>query len=417
MKKFCFLGLLALLILFIPISISAGGLLSPAISVLQEEVQIIKTGVGTNTVSFDPADFSEALGTEHFLGVEIKSLPDEADGTLKLGSLDVEVGQFISCDAIAALRFIPAEAGKTASFTFRPYGDQYENPFVCTVCMLESLNGKPSAKAGSIEAKESVPVFASLTAEDPDGDTLTYFIVDSPKKGNLTLLDAQKGEYRYTAGAGSAGEDSFTFVAVDCYGNRSDPATVSIKTSENKSGILYTDMKGNDAHLSAVALAEKDVFIGEKIGGEAFFYPEKAVSRADFLIMAMQLCDVEVNLLAPRRSSFADAADFSAYQMKYITTAESLGLIVGLDSENGRIFDPNTPITSSQASTILARIATGRELSFSDAVAACVDADAEISDDGYAMLASVGLVATEDRTAAITRADAAKLLYNFSKCR
>ena len=57
MKKFCFLGLLALLILFIPISISAGGLLSPAISVLQEEVQIIKTGVGTNTVSFASADF------------------------------------------------------------------------------------------------------------------------------------------------------------------------------------------------------------------------------------------------------------------------------------------------------------------------------------------------------------------------
>ena len=103
--------------------------------------------------------------------------------------------------------------------------------------------------------------------------------------------------------------------------------------------------------------------------------------------------------------------------MKYITTAESLGLVVGLDSENGRIFDPNTPITSSQASTILARIATGRALSFSNAVAACVDADAEISDDGYAMLASVGLVANEDRTASITRADVAKLLYNFSKCR
>ena len=417
MKKICFLGLFSFLFLTIGMNLHAEGLLSPAISVLQEDVQIIKTGVGTNTVSFTAEDFAEAFGDTQLIGVEIKSLPDEADGTLKLGAADVTVGQFISREAIAALRFIPAEAGKTASFTFKPYGNSYENPFVCTVCMLEGLNGKPSAKAASLEAKESVPVFSALTAEDPDGDSLTYFIVDSPKKGSLTLLNAEKGEFRYTAGAGSAGEDSFTFVAVDCYGNRSDPATVSITTSENKSGILYTDMKGNDAHLSAVALAEKDILVGEKIGGEAFFYPEKTVSRADFLIMAMQMCDIEVNLLAPRNSSFADSAEFSDYQNRYITTAESLGPVVGLDSENGRIFDPHTPITSSQASTILARIATGKALSFSDAVAACVDADAEISDDGYAMLTSVGLVANEDRKAPVTRADAAALLYTFSKCR
>ncbi len=416
MKKICFLGLLFCLFLCIGMNVYAGGLLSPAISVLQEDVQIIKTGVGKNTVSFTAADFEEALGNASYVGVEITSLPSESDGTLKLGSTDVTVGQFISYEAIAALRFIPAEAGKTASFTFKPYGDAYENDFVCTVCMLESLNGKPMANAASLEAKESVPVFSSLSAEDPDGDTLTYFIVDSPKKGNLTLLNAEKGEFRYTASLGSAGTDSFTFVAVDCYGNRSEPATVSITTSENKSGILYTDMKGNDAQLSAVALAEKEILVGEKIGGEAFFYPEKTVSRADFLIMAMQMCDMEVSLLAPRRSSFTDAENFTDYQNRYITTAENLGLVVGIETENGRVFDPNAPITSAQASTILARIATGRALSFSDAVAACVETEDEISDDGYAMLASVGLVANEDRTAPVTRADAAVLLYTFSKC-
>ena len=417
MKKIYFLGLLLSVFLIFPLAVHAGGLLSPAISVLQEDVQMIKTGVGKNTVSFTSADFAEVFGDVAYVGVEIASLPSDADGVLKLGSLDVSEGQFISYDAIEALRFIPADSGATASFTFKPYGDAYEKPFVCTVCMLDALNGKPSAKAVAIEAKESVPVFASLSAEDPDGDALTYFIVDAPKKGTLSLINAEKGEFRYTAHAGSVGEDSFTFVAVDCYGNRSEPATVSITTSENKSGILYTEMKGNDAHLSAVALAEKDILVGEKLGGEAFFYPEKTVSRADFLIMAMQMCDIGVELLAPRTSSFADADTFTSYQNRYITTAQSLGLVVGIEAENGRVFNPNAPITSAQASTILARIATGKTLSFSNAVAACVEEGSEITDDGYAMMASVGLTASEDRATPITRADAAKLLYTFSKCR
>ena len=74
-------------------------------------------------------------------------------------------------------------------------------------------------------------------------------------------------------------------------------------------------------------------------------------------------------------------------------------------------------ITSAQAATIISRIAALRELSFGDAVYASVGTDSEISDDGYAMLASVGLVASEDRSAALTRADAVNLLYTLLCCK
>ena len=389
MKKVGITFFILSILLCFGITASAAGILSPAISVMQEEVGMIKTGVGTNTVSFTAADFENALGSTDFTAVEITSLPAVSDGVLKLGAVDVTPGQVIPYAALAALRFLPAEAGKTAT----------------------------SAVSAELAAKEAVPVFSSLSATDPDGDELTYIIVDAPKKGTLKLTDASTGSFRYTANEGAAGKDQFTFIAVDQYGNKSEPATVKIVTSENKSGIVYTDLAGSEYQLPAVEMAERGVIVGEKIGDESFFYPDKTVTRADFLIMAMNANGIDSSLIAADESGFADSASFTSYQNKYISAAKRLGLVVGIDTEEGRCFLPNEVITSAQAATIISRIAALRELSFGDAVYASVGTDSEISDDGYAMLASVGLVASDDRSAELTRADAVSLLYTLLCCK
>ncbi len=412
MKKIGFLGLLILFTLCFGITASAS-LLSPAISVMQEDYCVVKTGVGLNTVSFSAKDFEKMLGETNFTGIEIKTLPSSSDGILKLGMTDVTEGQVIERDMLEALRFIPAEAEKTAVFYFLPIGTNYEDPFVCTVYMLDSLNFAPVVEAGTLTAKEAIPVFSRLSAEDPDGDAVTYHLVTAPKKGHLTF--SENGEYQYLADQGGA--DSFSYYAMDRYGNRSDTVTVSITTTENTSGIIYTDLSDNEYALSAVSLAEEGALVGEKIGDQWYFYPEKTVTRGDFLMMAMRMCDIDTVLLASDDSGFADSDTFSSAQNRYIATAARLGLVIGLDTDAGRCFCPNETITSEQASTILGRIAKFRGLSFGDAVAASINAEGELSDDGFAMLASVGLVATEDRKAEITRADAAMLLYtmmNFS---
>ena len=395
------------------ITTNAAGMLSPAISVMQENESMIKTGVGRNTVSFTAADFEAVLGNGMSCAVEITALPAISDGVLKLGTVDVTPGQVIPYEALAALRFLPAAAGVSAEFQFRPYGGDYENSFVCTVCMLDALNFAPTAQAATLSAKEQIAVFSSLSAEDPDGDEVTYLIVDAPKKGSLKLTDAATGAFRYTAYAGAAGKDRFTFVAVDPYGNRSAPAEVVITTTENKNDIIYTDLAGQNAHLAAVEMAERDVIVGEKIGDERFFYPDKTISRADFLIMTMRANGIDTTLVAANDSGFADSDSFTPYQNRYIATAARLGLVVGMDTEQGRCFCPNDAITSAQAATLISRIAAMREFAFGDAVYASVGTDEEISDDGYAMLASVGLVAYEDRHAELTRADAAELLYTM----
>ncbi len=408
-KKLVILGLLAVLLSVFALSVQAG-MLSPAIGVMQKECGMIKTGVGSNTVSFSKEDFKTVFGESEPLGIVITELPALSDGVLKLGVLDVYEGQIIAGNALGALRFVPASAGKTATFGFLPYGESYAEDFVCTVYMLDALNFAPTAKADTLSALEEVPVYASLSAEDPDGDAVTFLLEKAPENGTLTLNT--DGTYCYTAQEGAAGEDRFSYVAVDPYGNRSAPYEVVITTEKNTRGIVYHDLfAAKEAH-AAVLLAENDAFIGEKIGSAWYFHPEKTVTRGEFLIMAMKMNDMDPALFAARDSAFADKESFSETEERYIAAARALGIVQGMDTEEGRCFKQDEPITSAQASTIISRIAGLYGVDLGDAVP--VSAEAEVSDEGMALLASVGLAAGEGRDTQITRADAAGLLYQLS---
>jgi hypothetical protein len=64
----------------------------------------------------------------------------------------------------------------------------------------------------------------TLTGADPDGDALTFTIVDQPVHGTLT---GTAPDMTYQPADGFAGSDSFTFTASDA-GSTSPPATVAI---------------------------------------------------------------------------------------------------------------------------------------------------------------------------------------------
>jgi hypothetical protein len=412
MKKIGFFGLLIFWTLCFAVTAEAA-VLSPAISVLQDDVTVIKTGVGTNSVSFDESDFTDAVGNDAFTEIRITALPDAGDGVLKMGAKEVAEGEIIPRARLEALRFVPAEEGKTAVFSFMPNGNDYEKPFVCTVYMLDTLNFPPQAKNSVFTAMENITVYGTLPASDPDGDTISYHLAKDAENGTLQLT--ADGSFSYLANANSKGEDSFSYYAADRYGNRSDIVTVAITTMKNKSGIVYTDLKADKNALPAVSLAEKGILIGEKVGDDWYFYPEKTVTRADFLMMAMQMCEIDTALFASDDSGFADKTNFTDTQNRYISTAARMGLVIGLDTENGRCFCPDAVITAEQASTLLGRLAKYKNLSFGEIVAASIDEDGVISDDGMAMLASVGFDIGDDRKTPLTRADVARLLYTLAE--
>ncbi len=410
MKRLGILGWGIAALLAFTVSVHAAEALSPALRVLQEDCTVVKTGVGTNSVSFTREDFLSVFGEDEILGIVVTRLPDADDGVLKLGSAAVSVGQIVSAEALPALRFLPAAAGKTASFGFLPYGRAYEKDFVCTVYMLDALNFAPVAAALSLSAVENVPVYASLCARDPDGDAVSYRLVEGPENGTLTLNE--DGTYCYLPSG--AAQDRFTYVAEDPYGNCSEPSTVVIRTAKNNSGIVYADVGDERGAMPAVMLAEKSAFVGERVGNEWYFHPEKTVTRGEFLMMAMRMNGIETELLAADRSGFADSASFTAAENKYIATAARLGLVVGIETDEGRCFCPDDAITAAQASTIVSRIARLNGASFASAVLASADPEDELSDEGMAMLREIGVACGEERDARLTRADAAALLYTLS---
>ena len=143
----------------------------------------------------------------------------------------------------------------------------------------------PIAENLELRTYRGVSIGGQLKATDPDGDMLKYEVTTEPIKGEVALKD--DGSFVYTPAEGKRGHDYFGYKAVDSKGNKSSEATVVIKIEKQKSKIAYSDMGGSGAYLAAVRLAEEGVFVGEQLGGQYVFCPERAVTRGEFLTMCI----------------------------------------------------------------------------------------------------------------------------------
>jgi hypothetical protein len=407
MKKLLIFGISLVLALVLTIGAGAA-LLSPGISVLQNEVKMQKNGVAGNTVTFSPEDFSNVLGTKKASSIKITSVPSPEMGELTLGEAPVSVGDVIASEELALLSFVPAQQGAGASFGFLPVGSAYEQSFVCVISMeQENLNLAPTTKHGEIADMAGITVFSTLCGEDGEGDALRFSIVTGASHGTVEITDECTGAYRYTPDEGYSGKDSFTFCATDAAGNVSNISKISVNVARNDGGIVYSDMENSSLHLAAAALYEKDIMLGEKNGNVKVFNPEGKVTRSDFLVMAMNTAGIAAD---SAESSFADAASFSPYERKYIAAAEKLGITVGVDTEAGRCFMPDEYITDGEAALMVCRIAALRGYGFVESdVAASLMADENY--DALAVLANAEMFTSSDAEAELSRGGAAQILY------
>jgi PKD repeat protein len=89
-------------------------------------------------------------------------------------------------------------------------------------------NRPPTAAPSSVATRLERPVAITLSGTDPDGDDLTFAVVDPPERGVLT---GTAPDLVYTPDDGYIGDDQFTFTVSD--GElTSEPATVSIRVTE-----------------------------------------------------------------------------------------------------------------------------------------------------------------------------------------
>ena len=216
-------------------------------------------------------------------------------------------------------------------------------------------NLPPVAENLELTTYRGVGIAGVLLAVDPEGDFMEFQLVRSPRKGEVDL-DQASGQFTYTPQEGKRGRDHFTYVAVDALGNISAEATARIRIERQRSNVKYKDMPGHTAHFAAISLAERDIFVGEQIGGRHFFRPNAPVRRGEFLAMSMRLVDTDL-LSGIQRTGFADDAYIAAWLRPYVSTAVLDGVIRGLHCPDGAlIFAPDAYITAGEAALVLNKV-------------------------------------------------------------
>lgn len=265
-------------------------------------------------------------------------------------------------------------------------------------------NGAPIAENISLTTYRGVTTSGQLTAVDPEGDIISYRILSQPMKGEVVLSD--DGAFTYTPLSGKKGRDCFTYTANDNFGNVSEPATVSIMIEKQSVKVAYCDMDGNGAYYSAIRLAERGIFIGQRLGSSYCFSPASTVSRSEFLAMCSALTGLEP-LSGITRTGFYDDGDISVWLKPYVSAALMCGAVHGYCDENGSVvFAPDAPITHAEAAVMLNNF-----LEISDVRHSAGDGEVPVwAAQAVSNLSACDIYTGSRSDTALTRADAAKML-------
>jgi len=335
---------------------------SPAIDVISGDLELIKNGIVGNNIKFDAKEFDTMLGVEKIYSITILSLPSEEDGTLMLNDEAVKENQVIRRKNLSKLVFVPAEKSDyECDFTFGTVVPSGPVEATCRIFVLSKMNFAPDVSTSALSSTAlkgqtymNVNYYGKLEAVDPEGDAVRYKITAQPKKGFVYLLNPETGEYKFVPAANYTGKATFSYVALDKYGNESASAKVTITVNKNKTGVVFNDLKDTPLEVAAIFLNNKGIMGGRTIGNETYFNTDQPVSRGEFMAMAMCAMGVSAgDKFSP--TEFADDSSIPPYLRGYIAKAAEKGYFVGIEEqETQKVYAyPNNQITVSEVALFL----------------------------------------------------------------
>ncbi len=342
---------------------------------------------------------------EPLTGICITGLPEASSGTVLLGNRVLRAGDILTRDQLAQMTFRPLRTEEDAQAVIS-YLPIYANRVEQTATMAIAIRGKedkqPVAQDFSIETYKNLPNDGVLKATDPEGQALIYTVVRGPKRGTLDMKT--DGTFVYTPKKNKVGIDSFTYTATDPAGNVSREATVTIQILKPTDARQYTDTVGHADRFEAEWLRNTGLFVGEQVGGNACFCPEKTMSRAEFLAMVVKVLDIPTENIDETQLP----VNAPQWLKPYLAAAQRSGLMADLET----ISDYYGAITGAEVAVILQN---ALDLTVSSAALETVSTEdiptwaaasiAVMSENGIALQAG----------APLTRADAARTLYRVSQ--
>ena len=400
-------------------AISVSAFLGPAAQVVASNVNMIKTGLLGQKLCFNDSDFKSALCLTDFDTITITEIPSSTEGTLLLNGRRVGKGRVIKRKNLATLVFAPASKDITeCSFKFTVEGYAAGAEIECVMKFIDKVNYAPkvseSESSTSLKTQESIKVYGNLNASDPEGDDLSYMIVSYPKRGVIELEDPETGRFSYTPKDGYTGNDKFSYVARDEYGNYSAKTSVTLKVNTRMCDTVYRDMVDREEYNAAVALTAMGVMDGRLIGDDTYFLPDEKITRAEFVTMAMKCAGIRADTTI-LNSYFDDNSDIPTSLQSYVATAQRIGLINGDFSEGKLLFRPNDTITKYEAAKILSTIIGITE--DEEAKVFAEDYDVPVwARAGVYTMCSLGIFTEKDSStlqSPLTRADTANYLFKM----
>ena len=394
-------------------------LLSPAMSILAEKGEMAKAALAGESIKFTAEDFARVMNIESVSSITVTELPPITDGELRVGAAVVTGEQTLSAASVALMTFSSSNSVKTSQFKFKVNDLPYE--MTCKLYSLEKENYAPTLAyapltAVEVSTYEDVSCFGRLPCYDPDGDETRIEVVSYPKKGVLVIEDSALGTYRYIPYENATGKDSFTCVAIDRYGNYSAAREVSLEIKRSEMSEKYVDLADSPYQSSALAMTEKGIMGGTQVGNSLYFYPDREVSRAEFVVMAMNAAGI-TDIAKVSSTVFSDDAEIPSDMKRYIATAYELGYIKGSADESGRLcFEPSRSITRAEAAVMLGNILGAATPTMKPTLADESEIPAWAQSSVYAMVEMGVLEATETGVSPhekLTRGSTADILARF----
>ena len=273
---------------------------SPALAVISSRLTMVKSSTG-NKISLSSEDFDRAVGAKVH-DITVVGLPNEGCGVLSLGGMDVCEGQRIDRDSIDELTFVCGDGADRAEMTFKYDGGEYL--FSCVLRRYDGDNYAPSSLGidesfYEVKTYKNLALCGNMRVNDPEGDGVVFEITDYPDKGLLSVTDRERGDYTYTPVKNYTGNDSFSYVAIDEYGNRSAEITVNVTVSRSKNDTVYGDMIGHPCHYGAVLMTDLGIMKGATDGTGRVFMPELEVSINDFITCSLKAAGI-INMAATK---------------------------------------------------------------------------------------------------------------------
>ena len=395
----------------------ADSAVSNGLDVIASQNSMAIAGIKGNTVNFSKERFACAMNLAYINSITVTRLPDITRGALYIGSEGVSEGQKLSANDLSLLTYEAyGDPSVTEdSFDFSVNGSNYE--ITCKIYLIDDINYSPTLSLASYvslncETYKNIPMSGVLSAYDPEGDEIVYEIIDYPENGLLVLNDKSKGTYTYTPSSDYTGEDSFSYVAVDKYGNYSASEDINISVRTAGVSTQYSDLLNNELHCHAIAMTECGLMNGVQIGDYYYFEADREVSRAEFIVTAMNAIGIK-NVPDVDKTVFEDDADIYPEMKGYIALAYSKGYVSGTESEGKLFFRPDERVKLSEASVILSNM-----IGYAEPKITPVFADADSiptwSSKAIQSLHALGILELPDMITGasenVTRGDMAKLL-------